>query len=396
MPDGPAGSPTNTVAPYTRLVVLYRLLRDPHAVAIQAAIGWCIGGLGPVLVLGARDLDVLRYELSWLGSAFGFGLLFAGFLGRRILSYGVEPVTRIGSVLVSGGVVCLAFGSSVPILVLGGLLQGAGCSALLIATPALLGTDERARRLAVVVGTSSIAGLLAPGAIALVDQVVTTGRIAVAVPLLWLVPMAARPLSAAEGLGIDRPVSVPSATGTNMTGDTRRRWLVIVLSVAGEFFFWTWGAARLVDAGAADDVASGLAAAFAIGMAVGRFLGPRSIGRLRPMQLSVIVASVGAASVILDLGIVALVAALFVAGFGIALLYPLSLARLLDDPALPEERLIALAAYASGVAITITPTVLGMLDRVISIQYAFALVPALLIGALALHQRGLTTSPHSR
>jgi MFS family permease len=348
-----------------------------------------------VLVLGARDLDVARYELSWLGSAFGFGLLVAGFLGRRILSHGVEPVTRVGSVLVSGGVVCLAFGSSVPILVLGGLLQGAGCSALLIATPALIGTDDRARRLAVVVGTSSIAGLLAPGAIALADQVVTTGRIAVAMPLVWLVPIAARPLSAAEGLGIDRPVNGPSAPGANMTKDTWRRWLVIVLSVSGEFFFWTWGAARLVDAGAADDLASGLAAAFAVGMAVGRFLGPRSIGRLGPMQLSVVVASVGAASVMLDLGIAALVAALFVAGFGIALLYPISLARLLDDPVLREERLIALAAYASGVAITISPTVLGILDRAISIQYAFGLVPALLVGALTLHQRGLDPPPHS-
>ncbi|MDJ0664612.1 MAG: hypothetical protein QNJ75_08625 [Acidimicrobiia bacterium] len=365
-------------------MVRYRLLRDTHAVAIQAAIGWCLGGLGPVLVLGARDLDVPRYQLSWLGSAFGFGLLVAGFLGRRILSHGVQPVARIGSVLVACGVGGLALGNSVAMLVFGGLLQGAGCSALLMATPALIGTDDRGRRLAVAVGTSSIAGLVAPGAIALTDQIVSSGRIAVAVPLLWLVPIAARPLSAAEGLGINRPVHGASAPGTGMTGSTRRRWLVIVLSVSAEFFFWTWGAARLVDGGATDDVASGLVAAFAIGMAVGRMVGPRSIGRLSSMQLSIIVASVGASSIVLDLTIAGLVVALLVAGFGIALLYPISLARLLDDPALPEERLIALAAYASGVAITITPTVLGILDRLIPIQYAFGLVPALLMGALAL------------
>jgi fucose permease len=207
--------------------------------------------------------------------------------------------------------------------------------------------------------------------------------------------MATRPLSASEGLGIDRPVNPASAPGAKMTVDTWQRWLVIVLSVSAEFFFWTWGAARLVDAGAADDLASGLAAAFAIGMAVGRMLGPKSIGRLGPVQLSITVGSVGAASVVLDLGIAALVAALFVAGFGIALLYPMSLARLLDDPSLREERLIALAAYASGVAITITPTVLGLLDRTISIQYAFGLVPVLLICALALHQRSVALNPKS-
>ncbi len=369
-----------------------RLFRDTHAVPIQAAIGWCIGGLGPVLVLGARDLGVPRYELSWLGSAFGFGLLAAGFLGKRIFRRGVEPVARVGAVLVSLAVVCLGFGGVAWVLVLGGLLQGAGCSALLMATPALIGVEDRAHRLAVVVGVSSVAGLLAPSAIALADQIVTTGRIAVAMPLVWLLPLALRHLSAAEGLGIDRPGNAKPATKQRMTKQTWRRWLVIVLSVSAEFFFWTWGAARLVDGGADDDVASGLAAAFAVGMAVGRFLGPRSVGRFGPMFMSVSLATAGALVVVLDVGLPVLTVSLFVAGLGIALLYPISLARLLEDTALGEERLIALAAYASGVAITIGPMVLGFLDRTVSIQYGFGLVPILLGAALVLHQRG--TGPH--
>ena len=370
------------------MTTLQQVVRDRHALAIQAAIGWCIGGLGPVLVLGARDLDVPRYQLAWLGSAFGFGLLGAGFLGRRILSHGAEPVTRIGAVVVTVGVLLLGFGTTVALLVTGGLLQGIGCAAFLIATPALIGVENRAKRLATAVGVSSIAGLVAPAVIALSDRLFPTGRVGLIVPAFWLVIVALRRVRATEGLGIDRPVTAqPPTRGRRMTADTWRRWSVIVLAVSAEFCFWIWGAARLVDSGIGVDVASGLAASFAIGMAVGRFIGPRSLGGLGPVPLGALVCGAATLFVIPDVSTTLLVVAMTLAGLGIAVLYPVSLARLLDDPALPEPRLIALAAFASGVAITVTPTVLGALDRIVEIRYAFVLVPIFLAGAVALDRR---------
>lgn len=367
--------------------MLQQVLHDRHAIAIQAAIGWCIGGLGPVLVLGARDLVVPRYRLAWLGSAFGFGLLGVGFLGRRILSHGAEPVTRIGAIVVIAGVLLLGFGTTVSLVVAGGLLQGIGCSAFLIATPALIGVEHRARRLAMAVGVSSIAGLAAPAVIALSDRVLTTGRVGMVVPAFWLVVVAARRVRASEGLGIDRPAAAKSPTDERVSVDTRRRWKVIVLAVSAEFCFWTWGAARLVDSGVEVDAASGLAASFAVGMAVGRLIGPRSAGRLDPVSLGALVCGIAALVVIVDVSVPLLVVAMTLAGLGMAVLYPVSLARLLDDPTLPEPRLIALAAVASGVAITATPTLLGLLDRVIEIRYAFALVPLFLAGAVALDRQ---------
>lgn len=367
-----------------QVLTKHGFLRDKHALAIQAAIGWCIGGLGPVLVLGVRDLDVPRYQLAWLGSAFGLGLLGAGVLGRRILGHGAGPVTRVGAVLVSTGIVLLGLGGSVPLLIAGGLLQGIGCSAFLIATPALIGVENRARRLAIAVGVSSIAGLIAPAAIALSDQFLSTGRIALIVPILWLTIVALRPVRAPEGLGIGRTSSGQQAGA--MTSDTWRRWLVIVLAVSAEFCFWTWGAARLVDAGTEVDTASGLAAAFAVGMALGRIIGPRSFKSMGPVPLSALATGIAATIVTLDIAVPLLVGALFMAGLGVAVLYPVSLARLLDDPALSEERLIALAAYASGIAITVTPTLLGILDQAIEVRFAFLLVPVALLGVVRLHR----------
>jgi hypothetical protein len=369
-----AGSRIACPTPYTPRVATNLLVRDRHVLAIQAAIGWCLGGLGPVLILGARDLDVPRYQLAWLGSAFGFTLLGAGLLGRRALGRGPAPVVRAGVLLLAGGTTLLGFGSTLPLLGLGGLLQGAGCSAFLIATPALVGTEDRAHRLALAVGASSVAGLIAPGAVALADRLLPTGRVALVLPLLWVIP------SALAGTGLSGPSGSRVLPGISsvgrMTSSTWWRWLAIVLAVSAEFCFWTWGAARLVDAGVTDSAASGLVAAFAIGMALGRIIGPQ---RLRsPVTLSAFVTSLAGALVMLSLGIEALVAALFLAGLGIAVLYPVLLDFLLAVSSLPEERLIALAAYASGVAITITPLLLGVLDRIMPIRFAFGLVPLLL------------------
>ncbi len=358
---------------YTRAVTMTLLVRDRRVIAIQAAIGWCLGGLGPALILGSRDLDLPRYQLSWLGSAFGFTLLIAGLLGSRALKRGPMPVVAAGAAMLITGTMLLAFGASLPLLAAGGLLQGAGSSAFLIATPALVVGAGRARRLALAVGASSITGLLAPGAVALADQVFATGRIALMIPTIWIIPfLAPRYWKTAKPI---QPPRHPVPSGPHMSRRTWLRWLIIVLGVSAEFCFWTWGAARLVDAGASDSAASGLAAAFAVGMAFGRFIGPMSIGSLDPIVISALVTSSGAAIVVANSAVPLLVAGLLLAGFGIAVVYPVSLTLLLEDPDLPQDRLIALAAYASGVAITITPTMLGLLDRIMAVQYGFGVVP---------------------
>ncbi len=352
------------------------LARDRRVIAIQAAIGWCLGGLGPALILGSRDLGLPRYQLSWLGSTFGFTLLLTGLLGRWALSRGATPVVTAGTVMLIAGTMLLGLGTSLVELAAGGLLQGAGSSAFLIATPALVIGDGRARRLALAVGASSVTGLLAPGAIAIADQAFATGRVALMVPAIWLLPFLAPRSWRSHRVTTASPV--PPAPTSRMTTTTWLRWLIIVLGVSAEFCFWTWGAARLVDAGASDSTASGLAAAFAIGMALGRFVGPRSLGRLDPIRIAALVTSSAAVVVVASSPVALLVAGLLAAGFGIALVYPIALTFLLDDPSLSQERLIALAAYASGVAITITPSLLGLLDRIMPIQYAFGIVPVLM------------------
>jgi len=373
------------------------LVRDRRVIAIQAAIGWCLGGLGPALIIGARDLDVARYQLSWLGSTFGFALLGAGVVGRRALGRGPMAVIAAGTVMLIMGTGLLALGDRLSLLAVGGLLQGAGSSAFLIATPALVGQEDRAHRLAVAVGASSVAGLLAPGVIALADHILWTGRVALMLPILWLIPFLApanwrRPT---PGPGPEILIASPASARGSMTRDTWLRWLVIVLGVSAEFCFWTWGAARLVDGGATDAAASGLVASFAIGMALGRLIGPRHVGSLNPIHVSAIVTTIAAAIIIsgADLGV--LVVGLFLAGLGIAVLYPVALALLLEDGNLPEASLIALAAYASGVAITITPSLLGALDRVIPIQYAFGLVP-ILMASVVWFTRAAPPSPSSK
>lgn len=330
-----------------------------------------------------------RYKLSWLGSAFGFALLGAGLIGRRALRRGPMPVVAVGTVLLIIGTVLLALGNRLSLMAVGGLLQGAGSSAFLVATPALIRLDQRTHRLALAVGISSLTGLIAPAAIALTDHVLSTGRVALMLPIVWLLPFLApsswRQTEQAAPAAVE---PTPPTTGS-MTADTWRRWTIIVLGVSAEFCFWTWGAARLVDGGATDAAASGLVAAFAVGMALGRFAGPRRYFSLSPILTAVVITSLAAVALATDANLAVLVSGLFVAGFGIAVIYPIALAVLLEDRGLSEARLISLAANASGVAITITPGFLGLLDRAMPIRYAFALVPILMacVGWLTHHDR---------
>jgi hypothetical protein len=70
------------------------------------------------------------------------------------------------------------------------------------------------------------------------------------------------------------------------------------------------------------------------------------------------------------------------AGLGIAMLYPLTLARLVQTPGLGLQRGSALAAMASGAAVLGAPVALDLLARGVGLRSAFlAAVPSLLLVA---------------
>ena len=244
----------------------------------QGSLGYLLGGLGPCLILLARDLAVPRSGLAWVSAGFGAGLLLLGVIGERLLAIGGRRVLRISASALAVGAVLLGAARSVHPAQAGALLLGVGGAGIVLATPVLVTGARAAKQLAVVTGLSSLTGIGAPLLISAVDAGSGLGRLALLlpVPLLSWVALRRRRAWAAARL----PPPVAAAPGP---GAARRavRWaLAIVCSVSPEFAFVVWGAARLEDSGLGPAAASAAAAAFPVGMAAGRFLAPRLLDRL--------------------------------------------------------------------------------------------------------------------
>ncbi len=169
-------------------------------------------------------------------------------------------------------------------------------------------------------------------------------------------------------------------------------WARVVLAVSGEFCFVVWGVARIRDVGAANAVAAVLGAAFPVGMALGRLLAPRFAGHPAVVPAGALTAMIGTGLGSLGGDPWTVTAGLGVAGLGIAVLYPVTLAQLVATPGMAAQHSAPLGALASGTAILAAPALLAALSGVASLRIAFLLpIPLLaLLVALPVPARRLT------
>jgi hypothetical protein len=363
------------------------------------AVGYLLGGLGPCLILLARDLDVPRGELTWLAGGFGVSLLLFGAAGTWLLAAGPARLMRGAAAGLAAGMALLAAAPSVVAAQAGALLAGVGGAGLVLAAPTLLAGTTLAARLTRVNAASSIASVSAPLLMSAVDATTGNGRLALLLPLpalLWLVLVPVR--DAAASIDSAAPVAHDSLRLASAT--SRRRvasrsplavraavgWLCIVLAVSAEFAFLVWGAARLQDSGLRAPAAAAAAAAFPIGMAAGRLVAP-----LLPVALPVVTLGAGLAvaaalAVAAPLSAPLVTAAMAAAGLGIAVLYPVMLARLVRTPGLGPDRGAALGAAASGTAALASPILLDQLAGPAGLRTAFLVVAPVLLVLLALRR----------
>ena len=161
-------------------------------------------------------------------------------------------------------------------------------------------------------------------------------------------------------------------------------WLRVVLAVGVEFCFVVWAVARLLATGLPMATAALLGSAFPIGMAVGRAIGPIHWRGWSPVIPAGLLAVVGTLLVSLFDTPAAVTIGLVVAGFGVAPLYPVTLAALVATPGLNPTRLSALGALASGTAILLTPAALAALARVADLRTAYLITLPLIAALIAL------------
>lgn len=347
--------------------------------------------LGPLMPF-LRDELHLSYTVGGLHlSAFALGMVLAGSMGdalvrrwgRRRVFWGGGAGMALGSLLfVAGHHPALTIPST--------LLMGVPGTLLMIMVQATLSDRHGARR-AIALTESNVGASLAAGlAPLLVGSLQRAGigwRGALILGVLGWGALALR------GRAVPIPPHTPRPARSPATGRAARLpavfwayWLVIFLSVSVEWCVIFWGADFLeTSVGLRRVDASTLMSVFFAAHLLGRILGSR-LSRGAPvgplLLAAVLVAAAGFIPFWLASAAPLNIAGLFVAGLGIANLFPLTLSAASDIVTREQaDAASSRVTLAAGLAILITPQALGTLADQIAIKNAYTVAAVFLVVA---------------
>ncbi len=375
------------------------IIRDKFTWLIYLMLGYysyLINGLGPVMPFLRAELQISYTLSSFHFSAFAAGMLMAGLGGDLIAQrFGRRSTFWGGALGMAGGVILLLIGSH-PVLTIGGaLLMGTIGSLLLVMIPAIL-SDLYGTRRAIVLSEANVAGSLCSG----LAPIATGFFVKVNFGWRWGLIVVILAVLLLRGIFYRVPFpellpSLPqqSRSRTKLPVVYWMYWHILVLAVSVEFCIIFWSVTFLeMERGLPKAKAAFIMSLFLGAMGLGRLIGSRISHRIQSEE--VILGSVG----ISLMGFLihwwatptlVTMCGLFLAGIGVANLYPQILALAVGTAANQTDTASARASLASGIAILLLPLLLGGLADQIGLWYAYGLVVILLllvgIGILYVH-----------
>lgn len=350
------------------------------------AVGWFLSGLGAVLPALEQRLGPRSAVFQLLP---GLVLLIGGIVvafGQRRSGRGYRPRDlAVATVGLSAAVLVMGLTNSFNISLVGAVLASLATAALIRVLPAVFAIecpDDSERVLTRANAWSSLAAIAAPIAIGA----------SIELGLGWIVGMELLLVVAAIVVGnaarsivpVAEPVPEPSAGRTPPLALWWAPWSVLWLSIVIEYCFANYASTYLVDeVGMSIAAATSAAAAWSVGMMVGRFLlstwtPPRSI-----LPTAVLV-GIGFVMLWAVATPAAAIAGFGVAGLGAAPLFPTRAAALLGRFRASPDQGSTMAAIASGAALLTAPALMATLRSVSNVRTAYLIVPVLLVVLVAL------------
>jgi MFS family permease len=331
--------------------------------------------LGPLMPFLRAELG-LSYTVGGLHfSAFALGMVAAGVIGASAARrFGRKTVFWGGGIGMALGALWLIIAGQVVMTIAASFVMGWMGTMLLVIIQAGL-SDRHGQNRAIALTESnvgaSMAAMLVPLFIAGFQQVGLGWRVAIALAIVALIGIALR------FRGATIPAIRPSAGP--FTGPSSRLpapfwayWAVLVLSVAIEWSLVFWGADFLANVvGLSRTAAAATMSVYFLAMVLGRFTGSRLTRRLTASSLLMIalgVALIGFLIFWLAPLTSINVAGLFIAGFGVANLFPMALSVATGVAADQADRasarlsviLFIIAAAVTTLANRIAPSQLPM------------------------------------
>jgi MFS family permease len=357
---------------------------DRLTVTMVLAFFVLVAGLSVGLVLGElRDeLGLSGVVAAAHGSTFGVGLLLMGAVGARL-------VDRVGRVVafwatcavIVLGVAILCVGRQWWVTLVGTAVAGVACALLVLLAPGIVADHHGegwVHTYAAVNGVPGVAGV----AFSLVIGAALAAGISWRAPYLGLTLLFALVL-----VVVGRATSLPVGESTSVSsiallrqGNTRRPVFDVVHAVLAEFPLGVWAVTVLKEVGGASSgAAAALGAVWGLSIMTSR-LSLSRLARLAGPWTSALgygAVAIGSALVWLGPGLSVRVLGLVIAGLGTGPIYPLAVERLYARVDADTVSLGALTAFASGVAITLGPLMLGIVADIVGLRSAVLLVTVL-------------------
>ena len=376
-------------SPYRREDITFLLI---GLLAFYNAFLNILGPLMPYL----RDELGLSYTVGSLHfSAIAAGMIAGGWVGDRVVRrIGRRYAAWTGAFGMCLGALGLTAGRNpVETILAVFLLMGCVGSLVLMVVGSSL-SDHHGENRVLALSEANIAAAagagLAPLAIGAAVALGFGWRWAYLVPIAWLCLLAWRYRGVAfPPIAQLDDTSIPSLS---LPKPFWILWTTVTLVVGVEFGLIYFGADFLDKvAGLSKDAAATTMSFFLWGMLVGRIVGRRVLGLAGAhavLSIAIGIAGIGFATMWAQPGPIVSVVGLFVAGIGVANLYPVLLSLALE--AAPGQSNVASArlSFASGSAILVAPLMLGGMSDLAGLRAGTLVVPVLLIAAIAVTQVG--------
>lgn len=345
--------------------------------------------IGPAMPFLRERLDLGYAVASLHFFAFAAGAIIVGLTGERWM----PRVGRsralwggLGGMVV--GALLIALSPVVAGTILGALVMGSLGTCSLMANQAVL-SDVHGEQRAIALLESNVAAttmaILAPLVIGGFAATRFGWQAGIVAALPWLVVL----WLVFHGVSLPpaRPVERQHGGGTNLP--TAFWWLALVLFLvsAVEWCIAYWGAEFLASVvGLGSATAATAMSIFFVAMAAGRILGSRLVRRYPAMPLllvAIAIALVGFLMYWLAAAPGVSLTGLFIAGFGIANFYPLTVSVATGAAPHLIDRATARLAVANGLALLVAPLAVGALADLAGMRLGFGIVLPLLLAAFA-------------
>jgi predicted MFS family arabinose efflux permease len=350
-----------------------------------AVWGYVLYGIGNATPYLRIDLGLTDFQAGLHASALAVGVLVAGVgadtIARWVGSRWLMDVA-VAVLIVALGLVILA--PSLPFSLTGAFLMGLGGG--------LVGTDvnirlnrpnsvETRRLIGQANALSMVTAAAAPVVIGLAVAGLHAWKVALLLPLAAFIALTVLRPRAAEARNSVRPPR------TRLPAAYWFAWVLLVLCVSIEFSFVFWGSTIVGKrTGVSTADATLLASLFVAGMFAGRAAIGRGLGAGRASRgiiaAGLCIVLVGSGLVWVSTVPILSGLGLFVGGLGTSPCWPVGLTAALQSAPRAPVSAAARSTLASGVAVLLAPSTLGLASDAVGVVGAWPIIIALALAAL--------------